>query len=343
MIWKPLKHPMILDGYLISNEGHIRNKDCDESDCLTADYHASNGYDFILLIVKEKYRINNSLFMLFPIDELLGIAFIPIPKELMDKPITIKHINGDTRDNHISNLEWIEDIEEWRDCTYPGVKPDMYEVSSWGRIRNKKTNTIRVLCDNSRGYLGLKIDNKQFKIHRLVAWEFLLNKKELLKTVNHINGNKMKNHIKNLEIVTRGDNLKHAYMLELKTHMKCENHPISKLLNSDVEYICQLLIKYKGWSIDVYNELISCGYNVSKAIIDQILYKKTWTSISDQYFDKNTFIKMRYDEVRLIRETLNKHNGSAAKTFRELKGHIPHLTYQKIQNIHLGRTWIGVY
>lgn len=46
---------------------------------------------------------------LFPIDELLGITFIPIPKELEGKLLTIKHINGDTRDIDLSNLEWLEE------------------------------------------------------------------------------------------------------------------------------------------------------------------------------------------------------------------------------------------
>ena len=337
IIWRKVTHPDIFPGYLVSPEGYIKAKGMNDKDAIIEpSYHSTNGYDFVLLNNKD------GNLQLFPIDEIVAIAYVHIPSSLKGKNVKVSHINGDTRDISLENLEWVEDIEEWRVCTYPGVKPDTYEVSSWGRVRNIKTGVIRLLYDNSRGYLGLKIDNKQFKVHRMVAWEFLFNGKGFLKTVNHINGNKTKNYLKNLEIVTRGDNLKHAYMLELKQHMKGENHPIAKLTNSDVEHVCRLLIKYKGWSIDVFNEMILEGYNVTKAIIDQILYKKTWAFISDQYFNKNTFIEMRHNEVRLIRKTLNKHNGSAIKTFRELKGHIPHLTYCKIQNIHLGRAWIDV-
>ena len=337
IIWKPINHPDILPGYLISPEGYIKAEGIDDKDAITSpSYHSTNGYDFMLLNNKDMNL------QLFPLDDIIAMAYIPIPESLQSKRIKVSHINGDTREITLENMKWVEDIEEWRICTYPGVKPDMYEVSSWGRVRNKKTGVIRALCDNSRGYLGLKIISKQFKVHRMVAWEFLFDGKGFLKTVNHINGNKTKNYLKNLEIVTRGDNLKHAYMLELKQYMKGENHPTSKLTNSDAEYICQLLIKYKGWSIDVFDEMISEGYNVTKAIIDQILYKKTWTFISDQYFDENTFIKMRHDEVRLIRKTLSEYDGSIVKTLQRLRNIIPHLTYDKIQKIHLGITWTNV-
>ena len=336
IIWKSINHPDILPGYLISPQGYIKSKGTSDKYTITKpSYHSTNGYDFMLLNNKDM------TLQLFPLDDIVAMAYIPIPESLKDKPIKVSHINGDTRDVSLDNLQWVEDIEEWKVCTYPGVKPDTYEVSSWGRVRNKKTGVIRVLCDNSRGYLGLKIV-KQFKVHRMIAWEFLFDGKGFLKTVNHINGNKTKNYLKNLEIVTRGDNLKHAYMLELKQHMEGENHPTSKLTNSDAEHICQLLIKYKGWSIDVFDEMISEGYNVTKAIIDQILYKKTWTFISDQYFDENTFIKMRHDEVRLIRKTLSEYDGSIVKTLQLLKDIIPHLTYDKIQKIHLGITWTDV-
>lgn len=337
LTWKRVNHPDIHDGYLVSPQGYIKAEGLDDKDCIDKpSYRSTNGYDFVLLHDKDMET------RLFPLDEIVAYAYIDIPKSLQSKPIKVSHINGDTRDITLGNLEWVEDIEEWRVCTYPGVKPDMYEVSSWGRVRNIKSDRIRILYDNSRGYLGLKIGNKQFKIHRLVAWAFLWDGKGFLKTVNHINGNKMKNHIKNLEIITRGDNLKHAYMLELKPHMKGENHPIAKITNSDAEHICQLLIKYKGWSIDVFDEMISEGYNVTKAIIDQILYKKSWTFISDQYFDENTFIEMRHDEVRLIRKTLSEYDGSIVKTLQQLKDIIPHLTYDKIHKIHLGITWTNV-
>ena len=117
--WKQLIHNQINDGYYLSTYGRIRYRN---NEPYEPTYPSSNGYNYSLFVLKYE---NNDIphHQLFPIDDLLGITFIPIPKELKNKPIKITHIDGDTRNNHISNLEWIEDIEEWRDCTYPGVKP----------------------------------------------------------------------------------------------------------------------------------------------------------------------------------------------------------------------------
>ena len=316
MIWKPLKHPMILDGYLISNEGYIRNKDCDESDCLTADYHSSNGYDFIMLIVKEKYRINNSLFTLFPIDELLGITFIPIPKELMDKPITIKHINGDTRDNHISNLEWIEDIEEWRKVVFKNVVPDRYFVSSWGNVRSNH-RLIKPFIDKD-GYRRIQlmtIDGKQrhVAIHRITAITFVNNPSEELSIVNHINGNVSNNYWKNLEWTNVLGNTHHAMLINLRK--SGEDAYLSKLSNKQVEKICMLLKQYNGSVIKVYRALkeeIPC---LNRWIISVIKCKKSWRKISDKYFDYEDFVHinkqyLNKDDIILICELLVKARGS---------------------------------
>ena len=45
-------------------------------------------------------------------------------------------------------------------------------------------------------------------IHRLVAQAFLPNEKE---QVNHKDGNKLNNHVDNLQWVTQSENMKHAY------------------------------------------------------------------------------------------------------------------------------------
>ena len=293
MIWKPLKHPMIVDGYLISNNGYVRNKDCDESDYLTADYHSSNGYDFIMLIVKEKYIINNSLFMLFPIDELLGITFISIPKELKDKPITIKHINGDTRDVDLSNLEWIEDIEEWRDCTYPGVKPGIYEVSSWGRVRNKKTGIIHNGFVDKDGYIRYYFGIKPFKNisgHRLIVYQFQNTPNNFISNnipVNHLNGIKSDNYVKNLEIISVKENNKHALLTKLRTGICGDKSHLTKYSNDEIHNICKCIVICKGNMNDIINMYYKIyGKMINKYLLKHILYQESWISISKLYFNK---------------------------------------------------------
>ena len=186
IIWKEITHPDILPGYLISPEGYIKAKDIKDDDCIKEpSYHSTNGYDFVLLNNKE------TRLQLFPLDDIIAMAYIPIPVSLKGKNVKVSHINGDTRDISLENLQWVEDIEEWRVCTYPGVKPDTYEVSSWGRVRNKGSSVTRIVGLNAHGYLRIVIDGSEYRAHRLVAWEFCKFDLEFSSNhVNHINGKK---------------------------------------------------------------------------------------------------------------------------------------------------------
>lgn len=95
--WKHLHHPIINEGYLISNTGMIRSEHCCEDESYGANYHATNGYDYAKMVVKESKRYNDNPIRLFPIDEIIGYAFIPVPEDLIDKPKIINHINIDNR------------------------------------------------------------------------------------------------------------------------------------------------------------------------------------------------------------------------------------------------------
>lgn len=111
-------------------------------------------------------------------------------------------------------------LEKWSDVKgYEGL----YQVSNFGRIKSMVNNASRrkrVLNPyDHNGYrrINLYKNNKCKKlyIHRLVAEEFIPNVNNYPE-VNHIDGNKSNNNIKNLEWCTSSQNQIHAYKTGLQ-------------------------------------------------------------------------------------------------------------------------------
>lgn len=96
-----------------------------------------------------------------------------------------------------------------------------YSISSEGRIRNDKRNSLKSQRVNSNGYSITSIYNEgeasTFRVHRLVAEAFIdnpYNKPE----INHLDGNKLNNNVDNLEWCTKSENMIHAYDTGLESH-----------------------------------------------------------------------------------------------------------------------------
>ena len=284
---------------------------------------------------------------------VLASTFIPIPDELIGKPVFIKHIDGDMGNNDINNLKWVEKIEEWRIITYPEIRKNMYAISSFGRVKNILTNTILKQQHDRGGYRIIWLAKTKpntgvtKKIHRLMIHEFYKPISEIENIqprleVNHIDGNKDNNYIDNLELVTSSENQKHAFRLGLQQSIRGENKTTSKLSNETVEKICKYLVKYNGSIPKVMNHF-KTNPIVKRYLIQAIKYKHIWRFISDKYFMENEFrVKTSDDKIHLICQTLVDNDMSVCKTVADLKEIFPEIHDRYVYPIKYKRAWTNI-
>lgn len=98
-------------------------------------------------------------------------------------------------------------MEQWADIRrFPN-----HQVSTYGRIRNKRTGYILKPMSDRYGYLRLSIGNvDNVQIHRVVCDTFHGPPPNANSQVNHIDGDKQNNHVENLEWCSPSENLRHA-------------------------------------------------------------------------------------------------------------------------------------
>lgn len=111
--------------------------------------------------------------------------------------------------------------EEWRGLHYKGVDySHLYEISSYGNLRNTRTHKLVKTALTDCGYLsycaslGHRGKCKQVRIHRAVAENFIANPNGY-PVINHIDGNKTNNRADNLEWCTQQQNMEHAKRMGL--------------------------------------------------------------------------------------------------------------------------------
>ncbi len=151
-----------------------------------------------------------------------------------------------------------------------------YYVSNEGRVKSCMYDKEVILktCDDGHGYekCTLWISGKQyaFKVHRLVAREFLANP-ENKRDVNHKDGNKRNNLIANLEWNTPLENITHAY----DNGLLCigSEHPSAKLNEQDVEAI------KLAFTNGATNVALGALYGVARGTIAKVRQKKTWRHV----------------------------------------------------------------
>ena len=109
-------------------------------------------------------------------------------------------------------------------------------------------------------------------IHRLVALAFIPNPNNL-KTVNHMDGNKLNNSVKNLEWLSNEDNIKHGWennlfdTEKLSIAARGENNSQAKITQKDVDFIRSTYTELRTR----FKERIVKDFNVDTNTIEQIL------------------------------------------------------------------------
>lgn len=109
-----------------------------------------------------------------------------------------------------------------------------YEISNYGNIKNIKSNRdMSIINGGKYPTIGLHKNGNRYwyHIHVLVMETFYGPNIHGLE-INHIDGNKRNNNINNLEYVSRSDNMKHAYRMNLKK--PSGPHPIRKMSINEI-------------------------------------------------------------------------------------------------------------
>lgn len=103
-----------------------------------------------------------------------------------------------------------------------------YYITPQGDVVNAKGKTLAYTVNKKTGYKTVALWKNNIgsskTIHRLVALTYLTNPNNLPE-VNHIDGNKLNNHVDNLEWVTRSKNMIHAYGTGLVEQTKLLDTP----------------------------------------------------------------------------------------------------------------------
>lgn len=157
-----------------------------------------------------------------------------------------------------------------------GFVPYMrYWIYEDGRVYSEFSHRFLKGSVGKNGYERVRICNKRFLTHRLVASAFIPNPNNL-PVVNHKDTNTLNNCVDNLEWVTIEENVNYPPTFEkrVKNIKRGEENHFSKLTKENVLEIVALL--ESGTSCDE----IASMYNVIPKSIRNIRNGNTWRSVT---------------------------------------------------------------
>lgn len=170
-------------------------------------------------------------------------------------------------------------MEIWKDI--PGYK-GYYQASNLGRIKsllfqnnlyNKKYRRDKILKPKETKDRCLRVElwkegqHKTYTVHRLIGMTFLSNDNIEKLTINHKDGNRLNNNVKNLEWVTLADNIRHGFENNLYSHQKKTKITDKKTGNEYIFNSMSKASKYIGHGEKYISD------KVRKNILENELYK----------------------------------------------------------------------
>ena len=253
------------------------------------------------------------------------------------------------------DVEYKDDKEIWK--TIKGY-PD-YEISTFGNVLSKRSNKLLKLCVNSSNYKKCVLNGKNLYVHRLVAEAFIPNENHL-NEVNHKDGNKWNNNVKNLEWVTKSENSIHAFENNLRNISGYTRYRVAKTAHRfsayDVEEMFSLYengmskkeISEKFHCYDstvcnilngkTYKQIQLLPYDVAKITVDHLnelreLYLKTknkdvWYSIIQllpESYNQRRTVTMNYENVFSIIKQRTGHKLTEWNEFVEILKTLPYV------------------
>ena len=114
---------------------------------------------------------------------------------------------------------------------------------------------------------------KNHLVHRLILLTFKPIANPHLYDVNHKNGDKLDNHLENLEWCTRSENVLHAYRTGLEKKQLGEKHHAHKLSQEAVKHI---RATYKRYDRECGAAALARLYGVDKSTVQAVINNETW-------------------------------------------------------------------
>lgn len=197
---------------------------------------------------------------LYLVSEIVAATYLPKPQNATK----LVYLDGNNLNVSLENLMWVSDNYEEIDFEFVEFKgksfrhishleTKQYYINEAGEILNFATQKIiNPVCD-SMGYARFTyyfrqmdhLEKRTIAVHILVYATYRGQYDDSVFEINHIDGNKLNNHLSNLEIVSHQENIIHAVQLGLQSR---------KYPDSTIKSIATMLLNDCSWT-EIYNFL----------------------------------------------------------------------------------------